>query len=79
MQKASPAGVCENRDIGQRCYEAYKEENERRKGGVNLIHVEGHSGDLGNDKADDRVQWGKEDGPCCRFNADGSNMEGDYV
>ena len=44
-----------------------------------MIHVKGHSGNAGNDKADDRVQWGKESGPFCRFNVDGSNHEGDYI
>ena len=36
----------------------------------------GHSGDEGNDHADDRVQWGKGEGPYCRFALDGS-YEGD--
>ena len=44
-----------------------------------MIHVKGHSGNAGNDRADDRVQWGKESGPFCRFNVDGSNHEGDYI
>ena len=38
-----------------------------------------YSGNAGNDRADDRVQWGKESGPFCRFNVDGSNHEGDYI
>ena len=33
---------------------------------------------IGNDHADDRVQWGKADGPYCRFRRDGSH-EGDYL
>jgi hypothetical protein len=30
---------------------------------VHWVHVKGHSADGGNDKADERVQWGKEEGP----------------
>ena len=60
------------------CFEAFKEENSRRPGGVVFIHVKGHSNDLGNDKADDRVQWGKDEGPYCRFAVDGT-FEGDYM
>ena len=30
---------------------------------VHWVHVKGHSPDGGNDKADERVQWGKEAGP----------------
>eukprot|EP01048_Picozoa_sp_COSAG05_P005676 COSAG05_NODE_344_length_11005_cov_35.313772_12_plen_194_part_00 len=48
------------------------------QGGVVFIHVKGHSNDLGNDKADDRVQWGKAEGPYCRFAVDGT-FEGDYM
>ena len=44
-----------------------------------MIHVKGHSGNVGNDKADDRVQWGKESGPFYRFNVDGTNYEGDNI
>ena len=68
-----------NAEIGQRCYEAFTAKNSRRRGGVEMIHVKGHSGNAGNDRADDRVQWGKESGPFCRFNVDGSNHEGDYI
>ena len=50
----------------------------RRKRSIE-IHVKEHSGNVGNDKADDRVQWGKESGPFCRFNVDGTNCEGDYI
>ena len=32
----------------------------------------------GNDKADERVQWGKEIGPYCRFRTDGTT-EGEYI
>ena len=67
-----------NTGIAMLCFEAYKEENERREGGVVFIHVKGHSNDIGNDKADDRVQWGKDDGPYCRFATDGS-FEGDFM
>jgi len=61
-----------NKGISALCYNAFCEENVRRQGGVHFIHVKGHSGNGGNDKADDRVQWGKGDGPYCRFRADGT-------
>ena len=48
------------------------------KGGIVFIHVKGHSDNDGNDKADERVQWGKEDGPYCRFTTNGE-PEGDYI
>ena len=67
-----------NKGIGSLCFEAFTAENKRRAGGVTFIHVKGHSGDIGNDHADDRVQWGKADGPYCRFRRDGSH-EGDYL
>ena len=67
-----------NKDIASLCNEAFKRENERRKGGVIFIHVKGHSDNKGNDKADERVQWGKETGPYCRFRTDGST-EGEYI
>ena len=49
-----------NKDIASLCNEAFMRENERRKGGVIFIHVKGHSDNKGNDKADERVQWGKD-------------------
>jgi len=58
------------------CNRLFREEQLRRQGGVHFIHVKGHSGDEGNDHADDRVQWGKGEGPYCRFALDGS-YEGD--
>ena len=67
-----------NTGIAALCFEAFKEENARRSGGVAFIHVKGHSNDPGNDKADDRVQWGKVEGPYCRFAVDGT-FEGDYM
>ena len=50
-----------NKGIANLCIDALKRENERRKGGIHFIHVKGHSNNAGNDKADDRVQWGKMD------------------
>ena len=61
-----------NKGISALCYKAFCAENARRKGGVTFIHVKGHSGNGGNDKADDRVQWGKGDGPYCRFRPNGT-------
>ena len=40
------------------------------------MHVKGHSGDGGNDRADELVQWGKEEGPYARLRALGAG-EGD--
>eukprot|EP01048_Picozoa_sp_COSAG05_P012109 COSAG05_NODE_1190_length_5573_cov_33.432590_3_plen_287_part_00 len=67
-----------NKSISARCYDAFCEENKRRKGGIVFIHVKGHSDNDGNDKADERVQWGKEEGPYCRFTTNGE-PEGDYI
>ena len=36
---------------------------------VHWVHVKGHSGDGGNDRADELVQWGKEEGPYARLRA----------
>ena len=43
---------------------------------VHWVHVRGHSGDGGNDRADELVQWGKEEGPYARLRALGAG-EGD--
>ena len=40
------------------------------------VHVRGHSGEGGNDRADELVQWGKEEGPYARLRALGAG-EGD--
>ena len=34
---------------------------------VHWVHVKGHLADGGNDKADERVQWGKEAGAYARL------------
>ena len=49
-----------NRDL-------YEAEHERRSGGVTMIHVKGHSGDIANDYADRFVQDGKGTGPYSRL------------
>ena len=49
-----------NRDL-------YEAEHERRSGGVIMVHVKGHSGDIGNDYADAFVQDGKGLGPFSRI------------
>ena len=43
---------------------------------VHWVHVRGHSGDGGNDRADELVQWGKRRGPYARLRALGEG-EGD--
>ena len=43
----------------------------RRTRQVTFIHVKGHSADGGNDRADELVQWGKEDGPYSRIDRHG--------
>ena len=55
-----------NKGIAKQCQDALSVEHERRTGGVHFVHVKGHSEDKGNDKADDRVQWGKADGSYSR-------------
>ena len=52
-----------------------KEETARRRGGLRFIHVRGHSGDDGNDRADELVQWGKQAGPYCRIPKEGETPE----
>eukprot|EP01050_Picozoa_sp_SAG11_P006942 SAG11_NODE_562_length_8523_cov_38.875356_1_plen_262_part_00 len=42
---------------------------------VHWVHVKGHSADGGNDKADERVQWGKEPGPYARLRDGGGEGE----
>ena len=49
-----------NRDL-------YEAEHERRSDGVIMVHVKGHSGDIGNDYADTFVQDGKGSGPFSRI------------
>ena len=49
-----------NRDL-------YEAEHERRSGGVQMIHVKGHSGNIANDYADRFVQDGKGSGPYSRL------------
>ena len=43
--------------------ERFESEKKRRNGQVELIHVKGHSGDVGNDHADCLAWWGKRPGP----------------
>ena len=43
---------------------------------VHWVHVKGHSRDGGNDRANELVQWGKEEGPYARLRALGVG-EGD--
>ena len=43
----------------------------RRSRDVTFVHVKGHSGDVGNDRADRLVQWGKTPGPFSRFDLGG--------
>ena len=57
-----------NKEIGYNCIETFQRESKRRKGGITFIHVKGHSDDRGNDKADDRVQWGKGDRKKTNYN-----------
>eukprot|EP01051_Picozoa_sp_SAG22_P009485 SAG22_NODE_795_length_7149_cov_16.608227_2_plen_140_part_00 len=45
---------------------------------VHWVHVKGHSADGGNDKADERVQWGKEAGPYARLRDGGGEGESRY-
>ena len=45
---------------------------------VHWVHVKGHSADGGNDKADERVQWGKEKGPYARLRNGGGEGESRY-
>jgi hypothetical protein len=39
----------------------------RQTRSVIFIHVKGHSSDVGNDRANELVQWGKSDGPFTRL------------
>ena len=59
--------------IASLCREHFIAKSERRTRGVHFIHIKGHSDQLGNEKADERVQWGKENGPYCR-SADSGSM-----
>eukprot|EP01052_Picozoa_sp_SAG31_P039269 SAG31_NODE_5411_length_2554_cov_1.690865_4_plen_92_part_00 len=42
---------------------------------MHWVHVKGHSADGGNDRADELVQWGKDNGPYARLREGGG--EGD--
>ena len=45
----------------------------RQQRAVTFVHVKGHSGDPGNDRADELVQWGKHDSDeYARFRVDGT-------
>ena len=67
-----------NKGVAKLCRDAFIEESARREGGITMIHGKGHSDQIGNEKADERVQWGKESGPYCRFRLDGTT-EGDNI
>mgnify|MGYP006170000201 FL=1 len=46
---------------------------------VHFVHVKGHSGDEGNDAADERVQWGKDvNSPMCRLREGGGEGQGRF-
>eukprot|EP01050_Picozoa_sp_SAG11_P000813 SAG11_NODE_30_length_23132_cov_22.413277_1_plen_106_part_00 len=45
---------------------------------MHWVHVEGHSADGGNGKADEWVQWGKEVGPYARLREGGGEGESHY-
>jgi ribonuclease HI len=51
-----------NRDL-------YEVEHEQRSGGVLMVHVKGHSGDIDNDYADTFVHGGKGSGPFSRMHS----------
>ena len=44
---------------------------------MTFVHVAGHSGDRGNDRADELVQWGKTPGPHSRMCPQRGHGEGD--
>ena len=48
-----------------------------RFAGVTFVHVAGHSGDSGNDRADQLVQWGKSSGPYSRMRPEGGDGGGE--
>eukprot|EP01045_Picozoa_sp_COSAG04_P003486 COSAG04_NODE_142_length_23587_cov_115.049295_13_plen_161_part_00 len=56
------------------CNKLYAEEKKRR--GVQLIWVRGHSGNKGNDRADLLAQWGKASGPHSHIPPRGETEEG---
>ena len=56
-----------NLEAVRTCRDLYEAEHERRNGGVILVHVKGHSGDIGNDQADTNVQSGKGPPPYSRL------------
>ena len=41
---------------------------------VTFVHVKGHSADGGNDRADELVQWGKDEGPYSRIDRHGQGQ-----
>eukprot|EP01052_Picozoa_sp_SAG31_P000452 SAG31_NODE_13_length_37961_cov_21.751307_31_plen_155_part_00 len=42
-------------------------EQVRQSGDVTFVHVRGHTGEVGNERADRLVQWGKTSGPYSRL------------
>ena len=45
-----------NKGVAKLCRDAFIAESARREGGITMIHVKGHSDQIGNDKAHERVQ-----------------------
>ena len=64
-----------SRELVANCQDLLKKVREKRD--VTFVHVKGHSDDVGNDRADELVQWGKTRGPYSRLRNEGKDGEGD--